>query len=182
MHPSSHATPCRVRLWDEWPGRWAANAGIDLVVEDRGDLWAIQAKAYDPAYDVTKADVDTLLSESSRPEFSYRLLIATSNRVGSTARRTLAAQEKQAVLLLLADLEAAQVDWPSSPSALRPKAAKRKRPRPHQAEAIRSVVKGFAAHDRGQMIMAWGMALTAKPPSWRWERAGDRRRAPWHGR
>ena len=135
----------RVWLWDEWPGRWGADAGIDLVVEDReGGLWAVQAKAYDPAYSVTKADVDTFLSESSRPEFSYRLLIATTNRVGQTARRTLAAQEKQAGLLLLADLEAAQVDWPSSPAALRPKAPKRKRPRPHQAEAIRAVVKGFA--------------------------------------
>ena len=37
-----------VWLWDEWPGRWAADAGIDLVAEDhRGHLWAIQAKAYD---------------------------------------------------------------------------------------------------------------------------------------
>ena len=71
----------RVWLWDEWPGRWGADAGIDLVVEDRsGGLWAVQAKAYDPAYSVTKADVDTFLSESSRPEFSYRLLQQASHR------------------------------------------------------------------------------------------------------
>ncbi|MGO9697545.1 MAG: hypothetical protein ACLPYO_28255, partial [Mycobacterium sp.] len=38
----------RVWLWVEWPGRWGADAGIDLVAEDRcGHLWAIQAKAYD---------------------------------------------------------------------------------------------------------------------------------------
>jgi predicted helicase len=87
----------RVWLWDEWPGRWAADAGIDLVVEDRaGGLWAAQAKAYDPAYSVRKSDVDTFLSESSRPQFSYRLLIATTDRVGRTARRTLADQEKPA--------------------------------------------------------------------------------------
>jgi hypothetical protein len=80
----------RVWLWDEWPGRWGADAGIDLVVEDReGGLWAVQAKAYDSAYSVTKADVDTFLSESSRPEFSYRLLIATTNRV-HTFRHTCA--------------------------------------------------------------------------------------------
>jgi len=82
----------RVWLWDEWPGRWGADAGIDLVVEDRaGGLWAVQAKAYDPAYSVTKGDVDMFLSESNRPQFSYRLLIATTNRVGSAARCTLAA-------------------------------------------------------------------------------------------
>ena len=40
----------RVWLWDEWTGRWDIDAGIDLVAEDRqGHLWAIQAKAYDPA-------------------------------------------------------------------------------------------------------------------------------------
>jgi superfamily II DNA or RNA helicase len=151
----------RVWLWDEWPGRWGADAGIDLIVEDReGGLWAVQSKAYDSEYSVTKSDVDTFLSESSRPQFSYRLLIATTNHVGSTARRTLAAQEKQAGLLLLADLEAAQVDWPSSPAALRPKSPKRKRPRPHQARAIRAVVKGFDAQDRGQLIMACGTGKT----------------------
>lgn len=109
---------------------------------------------------MTKADVDTFLSESSRSAFSYRMLIATTNRVGSTARRTLAAQEKQVGLLLLADLETAQVDWPSSPAALRPKSPKRKRPRPHQSEAIRAVLKGFAARDRGQLIIACGTGKT----------------------
>jgi predicted helicase len=159
--PLYHHRVRRVCLWDEWPGRWGADAGIDLVVADReGGLWAVQAKAYDPEYSVTKADVDTFLSESSRPQFSYRLLIATTKRVSHAARRTIAAQEKQAGLLLLADLEAAQVDWPSSPAALRPKAPRRKRPRPHQTQAIRAVAKGFAAHNRGQMIMACGTGKT----------------------
>jgi predicted helicase len=54
-----------VWLWDEWPGRWGADTGIDLVAEDHeGHLWAIQAKVYDPAYWVTKHDVDKFLSES----------------------------------------------------------------------------------------------------------------------
>src|SRR5262249_8883972 len=70
----------RAWLWDEWPGRWAADAGIDLVAETRtGELWAVQAKAYDPAYRVKKADVDSFLSESARPEFVYRLLLATTD-------------------------------------------------------------------------------------------------------
>ena len=87
----------RVWLWNEWPGRWGADAGIDLVAEDRhGHLWAIQAKAYDPATWITKHDVDTFLAESGRPEFSFRLLIATTDLIGHTAKRTIEAQEKQA--------------------------------------------------------------------------------------
>src|SRR5262249_28210273 len=52
----------KVWLWNEWPGRWAADAGIDLVVETvEGARWAIQAKAYDPAYAIKKADIDSFL-------------------------------------------------------------------------------------------------------------------------
>jgi predicted helicase len=150
-----------VWLWDEWPGRWGADAGIDLVAKDRqGHLWAIQAKAYDPATSITKRDVNTFLSESARPEFSFRLLIATTNLIGHTAKHTIEGQEKQASVLLLGDLEAAAVDWPGSPSDLRAGQLPLKRPLPHQREAIKHVVKGFDGADRGQLIMACGTGKT----------------------
>ena len=105
----------RVWHWADWPDRWGADAGIDLVAEDRhGHLWAIQAKAYDEATWITKRDVDTFLAESGRSEFSFRLLIATTDLIGRTAKRTIEAQEKQASVVLLGDLEAAEVDWPGS--------------------------------------------------------------------
>ena len=76
----------QVWLWDEWPGRWGDEAGIDLVAEAwDGRLWAIQAKAYNPDYSITKADLDTFLSESARSEFSYRLLVATTDKVARLA-------------------------------------------------------------------------------------------------
>ena len=150
-----------VWLWDEWPGRWGADAGIDLVAEDRqGNLWAIQAKAYDEATWITKRDVDTFLAESGRSEFSFRLLIATTNLIGRTAKRTIEGQEKQASVLLLGDLAAAEVDWPASPSELRARRLPPKTPRRHQRQAINAVVKGFDSHDRGQMIMACGTGKT----------------------
>ncbi len=47
----------RVWLWGEWPGNDGRDIGIDLVAEDRaGQLWAIQSKAYDPGYAITKRD------------------------------------------------------------------------------------------------------------------------------
>ena len=62
----------KVWLWEEWPGRGGRrDAGIDLVARDRdGGLWAVQAKHYDPAYAIKKADIDSFLSEPSRAEFS----------------------------------------------------------------------------------------------------------------
>lgn len=151
----------RIWLWDDWPGRWAADAGIDLVARDRsGGLWAIQVKAYSPTRSITKADVDTFLSESSRPQFSYRLLIASTNRLGTTARRTLDSQEKPTGRLLLGDLEEAPVTWPKSPRALRTGKALRKRLRPHQRNAVRDVVSGFVESDRGKLVMACGTGKT----------------------
>ena len=151
----------QVWLWDEWPGRWGIDAGIDLVAEDHeGHLWAIQAKAYDPDYWVTKHDVDTFLAESGRPQFSFRLLIATTDRIGQNAKRTLDAQEKKASFLGLAGLEAAEVNWPGSPSDLRARQPPPKQPRDHQREVIDKVVEGFDQSDRGQMIMACGTGKT----------------------
>jgi superfamily II DNA or RNA helicase len=150
-----------VWLWDEWPGRWGADAGIDLVAEDyQGRLWAIQAKAYDPSTTITKRDVDTFLAESGRPKFAFRLLIATTDLIGHTAKRTIEGQEKPASVALLGDLEAAQVNWPRSPSSLQAPKLPPKRPRAHQLEAINKVVRGFEAGDRGQLIMACGTGKT----------------------
>ncbi len=150
----------QVWLWDDWPGRWAADAGIDLVAETfTGELWAVQAKAYDPAYAIKKSDIDSFLSESAGTQFSYRLLIATTDRIGTTARRTLARQEN-AGQVLRSQLAVADVDWPRSPDDLAPPRPKRKRPRPHQSKAINAVAEGFRTANRGQLIMACGTGKT----------------------
>ena len=119
----------QVWLWDEWPGRWGIDAGIDLVAEDcRQQLWAIQVKAYGADQTVTKRDVNKFLSESGRALFAFRLLIATTNRVDPIAKRTIEGQEKPASILDLGQLEAAQVNWPNSPSDLRARRLPPKRP------------------------------------------------------
>ena len=84
-----------VWLWNDWPGRRGRDTGIDLVARARdGGLWAIQAKAYHRDYYVTKQDLDSFLSASARQEFSFRLLIATTDHLGANARDVLAVQEK----------------------------------------------------------------------------------------
>jgi superfamily II DNA or RNA helicase len=162
----------RVWLWKDWPGRWypKKEAGIDLVAEHRdGTLWAIQCKAYNPAYPVTKDDVDKFLSESNRKDntgrflFSYRLLITTTDHIGPTARNTMNAQAIDVGHLGRTHLDTVEVDWPASLSDLRARRLPPKEPKGHwayQGEAMNKVVKGFHQADRGKLIMACGTGKT----------------------
>ncbi|MGO9747678.1 MAG: Helicase associated domain protein [Mycobacterium sp.] len=160
--PYYRDTVRKVWLWHDWEHRWGGDAGIDLVVEESDrKLWAVQCKAYDQDSAVTKKDVDKFLSESSRKWFSYRLLIATTDRLHPVAQRTIDDQEKKVGFIGLADLQTAEVEWAESPDRLRPaKPPKPAEPHDYQQEAIRSVVRGFQTADRGQLIMACGTGKT----------------------
>ena len=151
-----------VWLWNDYPGQWGRDCGIDLVFKDKnGGTWAVQAKCYSPNYEITKSDVDKFLSESNRKEINHRLLIATTDRIGPNARQVLDGQEKPVVRYHLTHFESAAVDYPDSLERL--SVGKRKpppEPRPHQIEAIDNVISGFRTADRGQLVMACGTGKT----------------------
>ena len=152
----------QVWLWDEWPGRWGADCGIDLVFQHKdGKHWAVQAKCYSPDYDITKHDVDKFLSESNRPSIQHRLLIATTDRIGANAKQVCDAQEKPVVRFLLSDFERSLLEYPANFAAL-PQAKRKPRPEPrdHQIEARAAVAQGLQTADRGQLIMACGTGKT----------------------
>jgi superfamily II DNA or RNA helicase len=150
----------QVWLWRDWPDRWGTDAGIDIVARTQaGELWAIQAKADHPDRAIPKREIDSFLSESNRPQFAYRLLMATTDDIGATARRTLRGQEKPVGLVLRGHFLTEEVEWPvqigGSAARLPPHPVK-----PHQATAIDAVVNGFRDHDRGRLIMACGTGKT----------------------
>jgi superfamily II DNA or RNA helicase len=164
----------RVWYWRDWPGRWGADAGIDLVAETHdGKLWAIQAKAYDPRYSIKKADVDSFLSESSRDCFSFRLLITTTDRLGDRAATAMRGQAIPAATLALSELAALQVSWPADPLRCEPSTpAPPKVPLPHSLAAVEAAASGLASHDRGQLHMACGTGKTLVG-MWTSERLGS---------
>ncbi len=152
----------KIWLWDEWPDRWGPDKGIDLIFQHRnGETWAVQAKCYSPDYYVTKKDIDTFLSETSRKSIHRRLLLATTDRLGKNAREVCDGQEKPVTTFLLSDFEKAEVDYPADISQLR-RGKRKPRPKPHdyQAEAIKDVTRGFKGAGRGQLIMACGTGKT----------------------
>jgi superfamily II DNA or RNA helicase len=151
----------RVWLWDDWPGRWGRDKGIDLIAETfNGKFWAVQSKAYALTHAVTKNDIDRFLSESSRKIISYRLLIATAAEFGHNAKEVIQAQEKPVGTLFFSDLKNRKLNWPSSPDDLSAKQEPPNKPRRDQKRAIADVVRGFQSHDRGQLIRACGTGKT----------------------
>ena len=101
-------------MWDEWPGNWGRDKGIDLVFKHRnGETWAVQAKCYAKKYSIKKEDLDTFLSESNRKAISRRLLIASTDRIGRNAVEVCQGQEKPVTRFMLSVFERAEIDYPS---------------------------------------------------------------------
>lgn len=146
--------------WSEWEGRWGPDCGIDLVAETfDGKFWAIQAKAVSPNRAITKAQIDSFLSESNRRQIAYRLLIATTDELGARARRTIDEQEKRVSFLGRGDLLNTDIVWPTTIGGHTSKRRLAK-PRPHQRAAVNAVLQGFDRHTRGRLIMACGTGKT----------------------
>ena len=126
----------QVWTWAEWPGSWGPDRGIDLVARTRrGQLWAVQAKGYQPENSISKSDVDSFLSESARPVFSRRILISSTDRISAGALGAIRGQEKPVERYGLRELQADEARWPESLDDLRPAQPEAKRPRRHQSRA-----------------------------------------------
>ncbi|MEI6446894.1 MAG: Helicase associated domain protein [Actinomycetes bacterium] len=162
-----------VHKWDAWDGRpaWGPDTGIDLVAETLdGELCAVQAKCYSDEYSVRKRDLDSFLSASSRTVagrgFSHRMVVATTDRLGSTARKTLDTQTVPVSWFGIEFLESLEVNWPSSTKELarllRRGQAKlaAKKPRADQRQAIGAVLEGFKECEAGQLVMCCGTGKT----------------------
>jgi superfamily II DNA or RNA helicase len=158
--PEWSARVRQVWLWDDWPGNFGPDRGIDLVAETHDSvLIAVQAKHYAITSTVSKADVDSFLSESNRPQFSERLLVATTQLLARGAREVIAAQEKPVSVVLRDRLADADMDWSTYGTGGSPLRQPRT-PRPHQQRAVDQVIRGFDNAARGQLIMPCGTGKT----------------------
>lgn len=153
----------KVWMWDQWPERWGADSGIDLVAERRdGGRTAIQCKFYDPQSRVSKGDLDKFLAASGKAGFSERIVVSTTAHWGATAEETIRGQAVPVRRIGLEDILESRIDWerfdPETPTALTLTGTSDLRP--YQRNAIDQVMQGFAVSDRGRMIMACGTGKT----------------------
>jgi predicted helicase len=155
----------QVWMWNDFPRKGnVGDVGIDIVAEERatGEYCAIQCKFYLPEHTIAKEDIDSFFTASGKSQFTSCMVVSTSDRWSKNAEDALANQSKPVTRLRVQDLDASPVDWTRF-SLNRPQdlaLRKRKEIREHQKAALADVAKGFAAADRGKLIMACGTGKT----------------------
>ena len=154
-----------VWLWMDWPDRPGhSDHGVDLVGREResGDLVAIQCKFFDPATTIYKHHIDSFLSESGKNPFKGRIVVTTTDHWGKNAEQAIENQQIPVTRLRFMDLAESSIDWSqfdlTTPEVMELK--DKKQLRPHQKAALDDVRVGFAASDRGKLIMACGTGKT----------------------
>jgi predicted helicase len=151
-----------VWLWNEWPDKPGADCGIDIVAETFTDeLWAIQCKAVAPNHAIRKREIDSFLAEANQERFARRLLIATTDLIGSNAKRVIRAQANPVEVIGRSQLGASGVSWPPHPEELAaPTPVASFALKKHQREALDAISHALADGGRGQVVMACGTGKT----------------------
>jgi excisionase family DNA binding protein len=152
--------------------------GVDLLLEDHdGRFYAVQCKFktdQSKTLGWTKDRLSSWLAESDEAQG----LIMFTNASAIDRQSTQKATKKDFTLVTVSDLLALSPETVGNICRLaqgrRPKKPKPLEPRRHQKEAIRSVLNGFKAYDRGQLILPCGAGKTLTS-LWLKERLGAKR-------
>jgi predicted helicase len=154
-----------VWLWNEYPDRWSADLGIDLVAENKqGERIAIQAKCYAPDAGLSWPDLSTFYGDAmGRAEIDQLMLVTTTDKISKNVKKQLERAKKPCSIWARSDLEKLGISPRTSLDDLgestRP-ASKKFRPRRHQKTAINKTRDHLRANKRGQLLMACGTGKT----------------------
>jgi predicted helicase len=160
-------------MWSDFPYRnKEQDTGIDIVlkIKNSNEFWAVQCKFYSDKNRISKEDIDTFLSASSRSygndelsiKFTRRILFTTTDNFTNNAFNTINNQTIPVTIIGLNELINSAFDWDNfdinKPNLLSRK--KKYELRKHQKEAFDSVIEGFKNNNRGKLIMACGSGKT----------------------
>ena len=165
--PTQKAQFSRVLMFSDWAkeNRFdQRDTGIDIVAqlaESPSDWCAIQCKFYREGHRIQKADIDSFFTASGKRPFTRRMIVDTTGVQWSEhAEEALRDQIVETTRVGLSDLEDSGIDWEAFAATQSVKLLDKKRPRPHQIEALAAVREGLATADRGKLIMACGTGKT----------------------
>ena len=157
-----------VYLWTEWaqlrPEVGGVDLGIDLVATERdGGYCAIQCKCYAEDKRISKADLDSFISESNRKPYTARMFVDTGKSWSKNLLKAIDGLQPPCQRISAADLASRPVQWPDlshqAPNQLDYQLESFSL-REHQQKAFDDVINGFKDANRGKLIMACGTGKT----------------------
>lgn len=138
------------------------DTGVDIVARDRytGKLTAVQAKFYKGT--VSKATIDSFLSEEGKNIYNDGILVATTDKWGKNALNDLKNRTNPVTLVTLSDLRDANINWQlfNFEGNKNNLTKEPKTPRTYQKKIIKKALDYYQLHDRGKIIMAPGTGKT----------------------
>lgn len=154
----------KVWLYADWAREQKlsqTDTGIDIVAEVLdGGMCAAQCKFYAENHAIQKPEIDSFFTEFGKNPFTRRLIFDTTTVAWSKhAEDALANQQIDTTRIPLDRLDEA-VDWSNFISQDKTAVSAKKRPRPHQVDALKAVKDGLATADRGKVLMACGSGKT----------------------
>ncbi|MDE0085833.1 MAG: DEAD/DEAH box helicase family protein [Candidatus Poribacteria bacterium] len=157
-----------VYLWSEWgqlrPEFDGKDMGIDLVAQERdGGYCAIQCKCYAEDKRISKADLDSFISESNREPYTARMFVDTGKSWSANLLKAIDGLQPPCQRISAADLASRPVQWPNLSHEVPEQLDYQLETfslREHQKEAFDDVINGFKESDRGKLIMACGTGKT----------------------
>ena len=157
-----------VYLWTEWaqlhPEVGGVDLGIDLVATERdGGYCAIQCKCYAEDKRISKADLDSFISESNRKPYTARMFVDTGKSWSKNLLKAIDGLQPPCQRRSAADLASRPVQWPDlshqAPDQLDYQLESFSLWK-HQQKAFDDVINGFKDTNRGKLIMACGTGKT----------------------
>ena len=153
-----------VKPYGEWE-HGGNDIGVDLVAEraEGEGVAAFQVKCYNPHRTLYEGDLSTFLANTNR-QFTERVIISTTPHWSTNLLKLIEKQQPPVQRLYLSDVGTG-IDWDACldglaggdpPVAMQPA----REAMEHQTAALEDVRAGFAAHDRGRLIMACGTGKT----------------------
>ncbi len=158
----------KVQTYREWAeehtelGLSSRDNGIDLVGTNREDpatFTAIQCKMYARDHRVSKADIDSFISDSDRSFFTRRFVVATNQSWTDNVLNSLSSKSTPVTVITHKELTSSNIDWSAYRRGEKTEIARRKL-RQYQRDVIDQIKRKFGDTDRGKLIMACGTGKT----------------------
>lgn len=151
----------KVWLWEEAPTHDGQDRGIDLVALDATDdtYWAIQCKCFEEMHKLTYKDLSTFFATAAAKKVYGHYMVVDTTETWTKNLKDIA-EQYGAKRIDLTELSKSDADWQSFVDGKPQGKRTTYDPLEHQEDAIRRVLEGFKAYDRGKLIMACGTGKT----------------------